>query len=230
MSDLETPTSPDRPQYTMWSVFSHTPGTLPPHREAAGAELAELLDRLTQTGITVRGLYHVGGLSADADWMIWWHADSLSALQESYQQLRRTMVGQVARPVWSAAGTHRPAEFNRDHAPAYLSGREPERYLAVYPFVRSSDWYLLDPDERRALLVEHGRASHDFPDVLSNTVAAFGLGDYEWVIALEAATPTRLVDLMRAFRYTGARRHVRLETPFFTGERSDPASLLAVLP
>lgn len=230
MPEHEYSMSPDRPQYTMWSAFSHTPGSLVAGREAAGKELAQLLDRLARAGVTVRGLYHLGGLSADADWMIWWHAETLSELQDAYQQLRRTTVGRAARPVWSTAGTHRPAEFNREHAPAYLSGREPERYLAVYPFVRSYDWYLLDADERRALLAEHGRASHGFPDVLSNTVAAFGLGDYEWVIALEAAEPTRLVDLMRAFRYTGARLHVRLETPFFTGERVDATDLVAVLP
>jgi chlorite dismutase len=35
---------------------------------------------------------------------------------------------------------------------------------------------------------------------------------------------------MRIMRETGARRHVREETPFYTGPRLDIADLVAVLP
>ena len=38
-----------------------------------------------------------------------------------------------------------------------------------------------------------------------------------------------LVDLMRHLRATEARRHVRLEVPFFTGSRIDPVDLRRVL-
>lgn len=39
-----------------------------------------------------------------------------------------------------------------------------------------------------------------------------------------------VVDLMRAFRHTDARRHVREETPFYTGERTNAVALIADLP
>ena len=69
------------------------------------------------------------------------------------------------------------------------------------------------------MLAEHGRKGREYPQVLSNTVAAFALGDYEWILALEADELTDLVDLMRHLRATEARRHVREEVPFFTGRR-----------
>ena len=99
----------------------------------------------------------------------------------------------------------------------------------MYPFVRSYDWYLLPETERRELLAEHGLMGRDYPQVAANTVAAFALGDYEWLLALEADELTDLVDLMRHLRSSGARRHVRLEVPFYTGHRIDPAELPRVL-
>jgi chlorite dismutase len=59
----------------------------------------------------------------------------------------------------------------------------------------------------------------EYPQVISNTVSAFALGDYEWLLALEAPQLHDLVDLMRHLRYSQARRHVRLEVPFYTGRR-----------
>ena len=69
------------------------------------------------------------------------------------------------------------------------------------------------------MLAEHGMAARGYKDVRANTVPAFALGDYEWILAFEAPELHRIVDLMRDLRATDARRHVREETPFFTGPR-----------
>ena len=103
------------------------------------------------------------------------------------------------------------------------------KYVCVYPFVRSYEWYLLEDDERRDLLREHGQMARDFPDVRANTIASFALGDYEWLLAFEADELHRIVDLMRELRASRARRHVREEIPFFTGPKVTPAELVANL-
>ena len=36
------------------------------------------------------------------------------------------------------------------------------------------------------MLREHGEMGREFPDVLANTTSAFGLGDWEWILAFEA--------------------------------------------
>ena len=71
------------------------------------------------------------------------------------------------------------------------------------------------------MLADHGRAASGFADVRANTMASFGLGDYEWILCFEADEMARIVDLMRVMRTTGARRHVRVETPFYSGRRRD---------
>lgn len=220
----------DRIEYTMWSVFAHAPGGLPDDRAGTVEEVEGLFAALDGRGVTIRGLYRLSGMRAEADWLIWWHAPAITDLQDAYNLLRRTTWGAASTAVWSAVGVHRVAEFNQAHIPAYLRGVEPARFLAVYPFVRSYEWYLLPDAERREMLVNHGAAATDFPDVISHTVSAFALGDYEWVLALEADELHRLVDVMRAFRRTDARRHVREETPFHTGERTTAAALITDLP
>jgi chlorite dismutase len=110
-----------------------------------------------------------------------------------------------------------------------MAGEEPRAYLSLYPFVRSYEWYLLPDAERRKMLVDHGMAARGYPDVRANTVPAFSLGDYEWLLAFEADELHRIVDLMRDLRATDARRHVREEIPFFTGPRVALGELISAL-
>lgn len=218
-------------RFTMWSVFRTEQGALPEDREKAALRTKEYLDGLSESGVVVRGVYDVCGLRADADFMIWWHSEEIEQLQAAYAGFRRdTPLGQVSEPVWSNVAAHRPAEFNKSHVPAFIAGEEPRQYVSVYPFVRSYEWYLLPDEDRRRILAEHGMAARDYPDVRANTVPAFSLGDYEWILCFEADDMYRLVDLMWHMRGTEARRHVREETPFYTGPRVDVADLVARLP
>jgi chlorite dismutase len=220
----------DTIRYTMWSVFRVADPLGPAPREPIVAEIESLLDQLAGKDVTVRGTYDVSALRADADLMVWWHAGTIEALQDAYSRLRRTALGHHLVPVWSSTALHRPAEFNKSHVPAFLAGEPARAFVCVYPFVRSYDWYLLPDAERREMLAEHGRQARGYPDVRANTVAAFALGDYEWMLAFEADELHRIVDLMRDLRASRARLHVREEVPFYTGRRRPIGELVASLP
>jgi chlorite dismutase len=221
----------DSIRYPMWSVFrlAETLGD-DADRAAEGAEVEKLFASLAEEGVVVRGVYDVSGLRADADLMVWWHAADSEALQAAYNRFRRTAFGRRLEPVWSQMALHRPAEFNRSHIPAFLADEEARRHVCVYPFVRSYEWYLLEDDERRRLLAEHGQMAREYPDVRANTVASFALGDYEWILAFEADDLSRIVDLMRHLRGSETRRHVREEVPFYTGTLTPVAELVDRLP
>ncbi len=207
-------------RYTMWSVFA-LEEVLPEDDDERAQLIAAARAAIGQDAdLVVRGWYDVAGLRADADLMVWWHAETVEGVQGAYQRLRRSDLGRHLLPVWSQVGLHRAAEFNRQHVPAFLAGEEPRAYLCVYPFVRSYDWYVLDAADRARMLREHGEAARDYPDVRANTVSAFALGDYEWLLAFEADELHRIVDLMRELRNTQARLHVREEVPFYTGPRT----------
>lgn len=204
-------------RYVQYAVFSLAPFEL---ADQTPEEVAAVVEQeLAEAGVTVRGWYDVSGFRAEADLLVWWHGPTVEAVQQAYRSLTFGPLGGALAPVWSSIGLHRPAEFNRSHVPAFLAGEEPGDYLCVYPFVRSYDWYLLDPAERGTMLRDHGLAAKGYADVRANTVACFGLNDYEWLLAFEAPQMHRIVDLMRELRATEARRHVREETPFFAGRR-----------
>ena len=216
----------DTIRYTTWSVFKIEPGRLGEDRGTAGRETAEYLDGLEAKGVVVRGVYDVSALRADADFMIWWHAEEIEQVQAAYSGFRRTPLGRASTPVWSQTALHRPAEFNKSHIPAFLADEQARRFVSVYPFVRSYEWYLLPDEERRFMLAEHGKMAREYPDVRANTVASFALGDYEWMLAFEADELHRIVDLMRELRAATARRHVREEVPFYTGVRKSIGELV----
>lgn len=230
-TDAHPAPSDDAPTgFALWAVLRRTLAE-PDALDADGVprlSLAEAVHTLPAE-VTVRGVYDVSGLRADADLLLWLHGPSAEGLQAALRTLRRTYELASLAPTWNAMGVHRPAEFSASHVPAFLRGEPPLRWLTIYPFVRSYEWYLLPVEERRAMLGEHGRKGREFPQVQSNTVASFALGDYEWLLALEAEDVVDLVDLMRHLRDTQARRHVREEVPFFTGRLIDLDDVAEVL-
>lgn len=205
-------------RYTTWTTYKiEEAGLSESEQKNFAQELSELIERWRQRRIEVRGIYDVSGLRADADFMLWIHGDKAEDVQEALHEFIRTGIGKRSNSIWSAMGVHRPAEFNKGHVPAFMTGAAAKQWVVTYPFVRSYEWYLLPDEERRAMLIEHGVAGRDFSQILTNTVSAFALGDYEWILALESDDLYEIVDMMRELRNTQARRHVRIEIPFYTG-------------
>jgi chlorite dismutase len=212
--------------YTLWAVLRRD-GTVPVGGDSAS--LSAAVATVEAAGVTVRGFYDVSSLRADADLMIWLHGGAPETLQWALRELRRSALLHTLLPTWNAMGVHVDAEFSASHRPAFMGDKHPEAWLTVYPFVRSYEWYILPDEERRAMLADHGRKGGAYPQVLANTVASFALGDYEWILALEAPQLVDLVDMMRHLRQTEARRHVREEVPFYTGRRIPVAEIAEIL-
>ncbi|HEY4267736.1 MAG TPA: hydrogen peroxide-dependent heme synthase [Galbitalea sp.] len=215
--------------YTLWAVLRRDPVRTAGQPPATPGDLLPAIAAVAAAGVTIRGWYDVSSLRADADLMIWLHGPDPQKLQWALRELRRSSLLRDLLPTWNVMGVHRDAEFSANHLPSYMRGKPPEKWITVYPFVRSYDWYLLPDDERRAMLGDHGRKGSQYPQVLANTVASFALGDYEWILALEAPELVDLVDLMRHLRQTEARRHVREEVPFYAGRRIEVDEIAEVL-
>lgn len=204
--------------FSLHAVFQRL-GNLPIDKETRANLAAEVNDLLSQLPIEVRGWYDTAGYRAEADLLFWALSDNPDDLQTAYHLLLNSKLGEFLNPCWSVICTHMVAEFNDRHLPACFGGRGPRNYMAVYPFVRSYDWYYLHPNKRSAMLAEHGRNGKDYMDVCVSTLANFALNDYEWTVTLESDDISRIVGLMRKQRECEARLHVREETPFFTGKR-----------
>ena len=216
--------------YALYPVFATTPdlreALADPADRARAVKEVEELRASWEPAIAVRGVYSTVGFRSDADLMLWLVAPTPDDAQRAFVEFRRTEVGDLLEPTWSFLGVVKPAEFTADHAPAFVKGEPPGRYLCVYPFVRTAEWYLLPPEERGEYLRAHGVIGREFPEVLANTTSGFGLGDWEWILAFEADRLDAIVDCIRRLRDAEARRFTKEEVPFVTGIRKAVADVL----
>ena len=210
----------DELTYAYYPVFRGTPDL----RERPSGELdqmaheAEILLKESDR-VSVRGTYSTVGFRPDAELMMWWIGHAPEDLQDHLVSFRRTALGRRLELTWSFMGVVRTAEFSKEHLPAFLRGEPPRRYLCVYPYVRTTEWYLLPPEQRAELLREHGEMGREFPDVLANTTSAFGINNWEWILAFEADDLARILDCLRRLREARARAYTKEEVPFVTGIR-----------
>jgi chlorite dismutase len=214
--------------YALYPVFKATRSFRSLDVDDAAQEVENLFKEWAD-GVLVRGVYSTVGFRADADLMVWLVGPSPESMQDALVAFGRTQAGRALELAWSFMGVVKPAEFTADHAPAFVKGEPPKRFLNVYPFVRTPEWYLLPPEERALLLRQHGEIGREFPDVLANTTSAFGINDWEWILAFEADRLERITDCLRRLREAEARRYTKVETPFVTGIRKDVRAAFADL-
>ena len=214
--------------YALYPCFKATSAFRDLDADDAAQEVENLFKEWDGS-ITVRGVYSTTGFRADTDLMLWFVGASPDAVQDALVAFGKTQAGRALEISWTFLGVVKPAEFTSDHAPAFVKGDPPKRYISVYPFVRTPEWYLLPRDERSSMLREHGEAGREFPDVLANTTSAFGIGDWEWILCFEADELDRIVDCIRRLREAEARRFTKEEIPFVTGIRKDVRAAFADL-
>lgn len=212
-------------RYVSWAVLSRSSA---PAADAVDA-LQAWSERLAAQDIVLRGFYDTSIMRADGDLLVWTHGPTAEGLQRAVRELRGEVLHRTVDLTWSAMAMHRPAELNKNHVPIFLSGVPAQNWLVTYPFVRSYDWYLIPEEERRDMLIEHGKMARAYPKVYNSTLSAFALGDYEWMLSIEANELHEAVDLMRHLRAARARMHVRAELPFYTGRHIDLAEAVEVL-
>lgn len=225
-----TPESERNQVFALYSVFRRPAGT-EAIDDVVGAinELKETIEAEKDLA-TVRGIYDANNLRADADVIVFAHGRKLGDLQTFMRRLRATRIFRDLEAVWQVPGVYNDVEAERIHKPAFTVGEPARNWVVIYPFVRTYEWYLMEPREHGRIMREHGQVGNLYAGVVTQTMHAFGMSDYEWILAFESDDSTELVDLLRAMRYTEARLHVRHETPFFYGRRlQDLAELPMVL-
>lgn len=84
MSELDIKQLNKLQRYSQWAVFRAIPGALDDDRTEVTDQAAKFFADLEAEGkVTVRGIYNASGLRADADYMIWWHAEEFEDIQKT---------------------------------------------------------------------------------------------------------------------------------------------------
>ena len=178
--------------------------------------IGEFSDRVTMAS------YSLVGTRGDADLMLWKISPELDAIDQLMSQLNRTeLAAHLTIPHSFLAMTrrspyvdqHQHPESEGTTATMRIVGR---KYLFIYPFVKTHDWYQLPLAERQRLMGEHFTIGHRYPDVKISTAYSFGLDDQEFVLGFETDDPASFLDLVADLRESEARPYTERDTPIFT--------------
>jgi chlorite dismutase len=154
------------------------------------------------------------GTRGDADLLLLTQAKNLERIHEFHVVLAQSGLMAWAQTPYSFLAMTKPSEYSEE---SRLEVRPAHgRYLFVYPFVKTREWYRLSPQERYAVMQEHIRIGREYPQIDLNTSYSFGLDDQEFVVAFEGDDPAAFLDLVQRLRTTEASAYTKRDTPTFT--------------
>jgi chlorite dismutase len=161
----------------------------------------------------LRGFSTVG-TRGDCDLMLLSQSVSLDQIHEFHVVLGQTGLMKWATVPYSYLAMTKPSEYSEESRlevrPAHA------KYLFVYPFVKTREWYTLSKEERYRIMQEHIRIGREYPQIDLNTSYSFGLDDQEFVVAFETDRPADFLDLVQRLRGTESSLYTRRDTPTFT--------------
>ena len=158
--------------------------------------------------------YSTVGIRGDTDLMLQTQAENLERLHEFAVVLNQSGLASWLSMPYSYLAMTKPSEYSDE---SRLSLREhSNRYLFVYPFVKTRAWYALPAEERGRIMAEHIRVGREYPSIDINTSYSFGLDDQEFVIAFNGDNPAEFLDLVQRLRTTESSSFTLRDTPTFT--------------
>jgi chlorite dismutase len=154
------------------------------------------------------------GTRGDAELLLISQATNLDAIHEFHVILGQSGLMGWADIPYSYLAMTKPSEYSNEARLRIRPGHS--KYLFVYPFVKTREWYQLDQSQRQQFMSEHIRVGREFPSVDLNTSYSFGLDDQEFVVAFESDNPSDFLDLVQRLRTTKASAYTKRDTPTFT--------------
>jgi chlorite dismutase len=121
-------------------------------------------------------------------------------------------------PVDSLWGFTRPSQYTKARSTQEIDpfAGTRRRYLILYPFSKTAQWYLMSREARQGMMNEHIRIGKQYEDIKQLLLYSFGLQDQEFVVVYETDDLPRFSDLVNELRDTEARRFTLLDTPVTT--------------
>ena len=165
--------------------------------------------------------YSVVGLKADVDFLIWRVGSKLEELQQMSGAVRQSQMGGYVTMPYSYLSMTKRSTYVDKLDPDHQDRRRfitpaNSKYLFVYPFVKTRDWYQLPFEQRQAMMDEHIQVGNKYPSVRLHTTYSFGLDDQEFVVAFETDKPHDFLDLVQELRQTKGSKYTLRDTPIFT--------------
>jgi len=189
----------------------------------------EVENVIKNSGINFRS-YSTLGIRDDADFLFWFSAKTVEEIQTITSKLYLTVFGKYITPSMTYLSCTRPSIYARKgRVISFVAGNEPKKYVIVYPFVKTREWYLLPREERQKMMDEHIDVSQKYPDVTLNTTYSFGIDDQDFMLAFETDDLRDFQNLIMDLRETQVSRYVKLDVPMIVCVKKDIIPLITSL-
>ncbi|WP_245726342.1 chlorite dismutase family protein [Marininema mesophilum] len=174
-----------------------------------------------QGGGTMVISYSTVGIRSDADFVLWRIAKDVETFQKMSHELLHTGLGKYLEITYSYLSYTKRSVYVDKMDPEHQNPRVyiipgMKKYLFVYPFIKTRDWYQLSYPARQGMMDEHIQVGSKFPSVKLNTTYSFGIDDHEFVVAFETDEITDFSILVQELRETEASRYTLRDVPMFT--------------
>lgn len=173
-------------------------------------------------------IYQVYPSSTAADLMIWSAAkleddgttrEFMNKYAQATNKARAVFNPEIALWGFTAPSSYSRARSAQEIDP-FDSGRG--TYLAIYPFVKTEEWYMLSRDARQGMMNEHIRLGKQYTAIRQLLLYSFGIQDQEFVVVYEMEDLPLFSQLVQELRSTDARVYTRRDTPLYTGVLQPP--------
>src|SRR5580704_7349059 len=189
-------------------------------KQAARSEFAKLIDDRIPGFMCLT--YSTAGLRPDCDFLLWRIGSSTDQFQTQTQAINKSKLGAYLTTPHSLVSMTKRSMYIDKLDPFHTAESRTHiipgkrKYLFVYPFVKTREWYLLPLEKRQEIMDVHIRVGNKYPSVKLNTTYSFGLDDQDFVVAFESDAPKDFLDLVMELRETQSSKYTQRDTPIFT--------------
>jgi chlorite dismutase len=180
-------------------------------KDEAAREFLELLN-VANTKMKVR-TYSTIGLRSDCEFMIWTVSPSLENIQVFASKIYSTILGKYVEPTYTFLSMTRKSIYSNQTRPSFDTDDYPLKYVIVYPFIKSREWYLLPFEKRKRMMEEHIKIGRKYPGIRLNTTYSFGIGDQDFMLAFETLDMSKFQDLIMELRETQVSKYIVKDLP-----------------
>jgi chlorite dismutase len=181
-------------------------------KDESSIEFLDLL-KAANTKMIVK-TYSTIGLRHDSEFMIWTISSSLENIQVFTSKMYSTILGKYVEPTNTFLSLTRKSIYsNRVKLGFESENVAPLKYVVVYPFIKSREWYLLPLEKRKQMMDEHINVGRKYPAIRLNTTYSFGIGDQDFMLAFETDDLSMFQNLIMDLRETQVSRYILKDLP-----------------
>jgi len=189
----------------------------------------EVENVIINSGIKYRS-YSTLGLRDDAEFLLWFAAETVEEIQDVLSKLYLTVFGKYIIPSRVYLSCTKPSIYARKgRTLSFVAGEEPRKFVIVYPFTKTREWYLLPKEQRQKMMDQHIDVSEKYPQVILNTTYSFGISDQDFMLAFECDNLRDFQNLIMDLRQTAVSAYVAVDTPMISCVKKDIVPIITSL-